>query len=354
MDAAAAIESLYQHLNTKPPMTDPGFWMGREFLTLMQIPFDPHVAAQIPPARSRAAHLSLADSRNRLPDYLLERLAWAADRPVHALQPAHWQKIESLDLSGSPVTTQALRRLHGVPRLAILNLRGCTHLTDTSGLATFRLLEHLIMEGCTGVRGKEAFKDIAELLSLQKLDLDDCTGLEETSFLAGLQQLLRLDLDGCTGLKDNGAFEGIRHLFNLEKLYLCGCTGFQNISVLQGLNKLQKLDLTNCTGLSDTEALKDAAFLPNLTELDVSGCTGLKSLESLAGKTQLKELDLSRCTGLQGEAAFQGLTKLPHLEILDLKGCTGLDEKPLRVLRQALPASCRILGPDGQLVERKN
>lgn len=199
-----------------------------------------------------------------------------------------------------------------------------------------------------------ALQGLADLDELHTLNLESCTGLNNTTGLKKLNQLKRLDLSECTGLIDPTAFHELIELPNLVQLALVRCTGLGHTSMLAGMQHLQKLWLSGCTGLKGAAAFQGLARLAGLQELYLNGCTGLEDTSVLAGLHQLEKLWLSACTGLRGAAAFQGLVGLVELQELSLRGCTGLEVGTLRALRKALPASCKIMGPDGEFVKRES
>jgi len=109
--------------------------------------------------------------------------------------------------------------------------------------------------------------------------------------------------------------------------------------------------LYQCSQLTSAD-LAALSGLDTLKTLVLDGCTGVEDTSMLAGLHQLQTLDLSNSTGLKGAAALQGLAGLAGLLNLLLRGCNGLDNTRLLALRQALPASCLIWGPNGRRVER--
>ncbi|MBK8041088.1 MAG: NACHT domain-containing protein [Verrucomicrobiaceae bacterium] len=161
----------------------------------------------------------------------------------------------------------------------------------------------------------------------------------------------RLDLTNCTSLT-SPALRGVSALQDLDVLLLSGCAELDDIQFVASLPRLRGLSLRNCTGLKGPTAFQGLIALGNLERLFLDNCTGLEDTCALSGLHQLERLDLNHCTELKGAAAFQGLFGLVGLKELYLDGCTGLDVETLQALRQALPASCAIWGPDGLEVKR--
>jgi KAP family P-loop domain len=157
-------------------------------------------------------------------------------------------------------------------------------------------------------------------------------------------------------LADSPVFSGllkpVLSALSLKVIDLTLCLDLEDCNALAGQRHLETLDLTGCRRLHGTASFQGISGLLSLKELYLSGCSGLKDCSSLTRLQQLETLSLSDCKGLQGTFALQGLFGLQGLKELRLIGCTGLGAETLRELRQLLPETCIIYGPDGDEVFR--
>jgi hypothetical protein len=177
------------------------------------------------------------------------------------------KQLETLSLSGNPITGEGLSKLRHFPRLKVLDLSRCE--IDDQALA-----------------------HVGALRQLRSLDISDTKvrgeGLEH---LSGLTGLVEIEI-GFEGSMTEASLQHLRHLPQIEKLHL------------------SDLAISDA-GIELLEAL------PNLTELDLGNSRLLKSgFERIGSLTKLQVLHLSEWSQ---EAELPEAARLaaacPHLKI---------------------------------------
>ncbi|CAN1326177.1 Disease resistance protein L6 [Linum perenne] len=103
-------------------------------------------------------------------------------------------KLVNLLLSGCSVTDgwKGWSELKVTPKLATLNIRGCTQLTELRGLGRLESLEELSMSGCKLIK---ELPNLSGLKNLRILDIRKCVQLKEVNGIEELESLQVFDAD---------------------------------------------------------------------------------------------------------------------------------------------------------------
>ncbi|TXG65978.1 hypothetical protein EZV62_007253 [Acer yangbiense] len=243
------------------------------------------------------------------------------------------------------------------PKLRLLNLSGCTRVTEIQGLSKSPLLESIDLEDCRslldfpqlaqhlknlcylhrrGCNSLRSFPSDIHFESLTSLDLSNCNNLTKFPQISG-NNITSFDLSG-TAITE--LHHSISHLNGLEKLFLGRCGNLETFpSGICNLTSLRHLDLSDCSrleilpeNLGNLKSLKylsvkrtaikelphSISHLNGLEELFLGGCENLETLPSgICNLTSLRHLDLSDCSRL--EILPENLGNLKSLEYLSAK-----------------------------------
>lgn len=176
----------------------------------------------------------------------------------------------------------------GCPKLRVLNLSYCKHITDRS-------MAHLAAHASTRI---------------ESLFLTRCTSITDAGFQSWAQyrfdKLTHLCLADCTYLSDNAVVALVNSAKNLTHLDLSFCCALSDTAtevVALGLSQLQELRLAFCgSAVSDASLESIALHLSDLEGLSVRGCVRVtgKGLEKiLRGCDLLEWIDVSQCRNLE-------------------------------------------------------
>lgn len=214
----------------------------------------------------------------------------------YAIAAAPLEAVASLDLSGSHLHSEGMRRLAGCERL---------------GLVRELLLDRAQISAHRGLGGLLRSPHLGSLTSLSLRDLDlDHLGAAALAEWPGLARLERLDLSG-------------NQRFNFAAV--------ARLTTSPSLAKLQTLLLDRC--LLDTpaaRALAECPHLGNLRDLSLSTWSNynrpqvLRSLLEAPWIGNLRRLCLPGVSLQEGDAAALADARLDRLEVLDLTGAYGM------------------------------
>jgi hypothetical protein len=227
--------------------------------------------------------------------------------------------LESLSVSWSSITTEQLQALlKHTPKLKTLNLNSCENL-DYNSLN---------------------FKEIA-LDSLESLDVSGSSITTEQlqALLKHTSKLKTLNLNSCEYLDYSSLkLEGVA-LDSLESLDVSwsSITTEQLQALLKHTPKLKTLTLSSCENLSNSSLKLEGVALGSLESLDVSGSSiTTEQLQALLKKTpNIKTLMLFSCENLDYNSLNLEEIALGSLELLDV-GESPITIEPLEsILQQA-------------------
>mmetsp|Transcript_13442 Transcript_13442/g.40656 ORF Transcript_13442/g.40656 Transcript_13442/m.40656 type:complete len:592 (+) Transcript_13442:190-1965(+) len=250
---------------------------------------------------------------------------------------------------GYPGVTDTWLTCFVAARLTVLDLGGCSQITDTGllRLAGQSALTCLILNKCSITDASAP--SIAGFQRLRNLSMRSCDGITHATIvrIGGLRELTHLNLEMC------GAISGLRHLQGLKKLEeldlgWCHSVGSDDVASLAALTRLTRLEIARTRannramgelaaltrlqrlGLAGT-SIKDAGLalltpLAALRDLSLDRCHRITDagLVHLAGATALEELTVA-FTGV-GDGALQHLSGLTALQTLDLDSCSASDQ----------------------------
>jgi F-box/leucine-rich repeat protein 7 len=177
----------------------------------------------------------------------------------------------------------------GCPKLTVLNLSYCKHITDRS-------MAHLAAHASD---------------RMQRLSLTRCTSITDAGFQSWAQhrfeKLTHLCLADCTYLSDHAvvalvnAAKGLTHL---DLSFCCALSDTATEVVALGLPRLRELRLAFCgSAVSDSSLESVALHLNDLEGISVRGCvrvTGKGTENVLKGCVSLNWIDVSQCRNLDG------------------------------------------------------
>lgn len=186
----------------------------------------------------------------------------------------------------------------GCPKLRILNLSYCKHITDRS-------MAHLAAHASN---------------RLESLSLTRCTSITDAGFQSWapfkFEKLWNLCLADCTYLSDNAIVALVNAAKNLTHLDLSFCCALSDTAtevVALGLPKLRELRLAFCgSAVSDASLESVAIHLSDLEGISVRGCVRVtgKGVESLLrGCGRLQWIDVSQCRNLEPWVCTGGVEK---------------------------------------------
>lgn len=272
---------------------------------------------------------------------------------------AKMPKLRNLVLLYGNFNDDAVLQLADVKTLRLLDLRGCSAVTDR-GLGVLKELPNLIVVklrctavtnlGVENVRGKklktfdiqdsQMFDDKAvEILlemadSLQELTIMRCIALsnEGVKKMTALKNVRRLNLRG-NSLGDSG-MAGLAGMRDLELVCLSETyVKDDGMKHLEGMDKIKTLDLWH-TKVGDA-GLDVIGKLTSLTSLSLMTTRVTDAgVKKLTGLTNLTHLNLNE-TSITNESV-ETLSQMKSLKTLCVKS-TMLTNKGIRELKEALP-----------------
>ncbi|KAL9125781.1 MAG: hypothetical protein Q9217_005071 [Psora testacea] len=186
----------------------------------------------------------------------------------------------------------------GCPRLRILTLSYCKHVTDRS-------MAHMAYHAAS---------------RLEQIDLTRCTTITDQGFQHWGQfqfsRLTKLCLADCTYLTDNAivyltnAAKGLR---DLDLSFCCALSDTATEVLALGCRHLRKLNLSFCgSAVSDSSLRSIGLHLLELNELSVRGCvrvTGIGVEAIVDGCHKLQYFDVSQCKNLKKWLDADGVRK---------------------------------------------
>ncbi|XP_074864992.1 uncharacterized protein LOC142020746 isoform X2 [Carettochelys insculpta] len=283
------------------------------------------------------------------------------------------------------------------PHLTLLDLTGCSELSDRAVLAVSRGLRSLrsLHLGKLPRLTDRAFQHVAELCSLRSLDVAECSLVSGSELVQACcsrdrqPRLTSLSLACCSLLQDRSVLSLARSLGgSLQALDLSSCCSISRASVwaisthlpqltvlrlawckevtdggllgteeagespsdaswsetegrprasLQALRQLQELDLTACSNLTDASVAKVIRF-PALRRLSLSLLPELTdaSLGAVARACpSLEQLSLSHCRKLTDQGFMEASSSLHRLQHLVVSGCSQLTSQTLTAIGRA-------------------
>ncbi|XP_019057126.1 PREDICTED: probable WRKY transcription factor 16 [Tarenaya hassleriana] len=289
------------------------------------------------------------------------------------LRLLHWENypLKSLPQKFNPENLVELNMSHSkikklwegtkdLRNLKMIRLSHSRQLTEFPRLSKALNLEHIDVEGCTGL--VKVSSSIQYLGKLVVLNLKGCSRLQTLPAMVNLKSLEVLNLSGCSELENIQDFSE-----NIREIYLSGTAIREVPSSIENLSKLAILDLENCKRLQHLPM--GVSYLKSLGTLKLSGCSnlvGLQNLDALYLRC-LQHLDATKTTTMEesshlfshhsaikeskldGSQFFQNSFALQfRSDTLDAHGCTSLESITWcfeRIPRQCLLSNCFALSP---------
>lgn len=182
--------------------------------------------------------------------------------------------------------------LQGLKYLRTLELYDCPNLHNLARVLDGKVLDRLVLSGCTNTKDFSALRSERSLRSMKALEVADCS-FSDTALLGRFEQLTYLYLDG-TEVKDLTPFPNMK---NLKWISLYG-TRVSNISPLSRLKQLQYLNISE----TQVRDLKPLSGLTTLGYLEIVG-TNVTDLSPIAG-LPLEHLSVSKSLEKQAKELF--------------------------------------------------
>nr|XP_028958169.1 disease resistance protein TAO1-like isoform X2 [Malus domestica] len=163
---------------------------------------------------------------------------------------------------------------------------------------------------------KELWKEEQILVNLQVIDLRGCSNLTEVPNLSGSLKIVQINLRYCRSLVEIPSY--FQHLHKLTHLDLSLCTSLKYLPEMPG--NIKYLDLQK----SGIKELPESVWSnENISYLNLRQCEDLKKLPS--SRCKLKNLDLDSCYGFENLPEI--LEPMEHLKSLSLMH-TAVKELP--------------------------
>ncbi|CAB1350632.1 unnamed protein product [Coregonus sp. 'balchen'] len=260
--------------------------------------------------------------------------------------------------------SQCGRRIHENCRnIEVLNLNGCTKITDSTCLSLSKFcckLRQLDLTSCVSVTNHslKALSDgcsILETLNLSWCDQITRDGIE--ALARGCNSLRGLFLRGCTQqITDDGLVTLCRGCHKLQILCVSGCSNITDASLTAlGLNcpRLKILEAARCSHVTDAgftvlarvtdnTLVQLAIHCPHLQALSLSHCElitddGIRALSSsVCGQERLTVVELDNCP-LITDGTLEHLKNCHRLERIELYDCQQVTRAGIKRIRAHLP-----------------
>ncbi|PWU03727.1 MAG: hypothetical protein C5B53_00090 [Candidatus Melainabacteria bacterium] len=239
---------------------------------------------------------------------------WINDTTLDKFLDNH-PNLQDLDVSGTRISGDSLKRIAGLHYLRRLDLNRCSQISDEE-IANF---------------AAKLNSDGLKVLSLSGTRASDQTLKSFANHAKNLRNLWSLDLSSTT-ISDNG-MEHLRQLPNIASLNLANTKiGDRAVNVLNKATNLNDLDLSN-TGITE-QGLKRLG-VGELTILNLQG-TDVTDVTSITAKKFPKLRSLSLQGTKVDDAQLQHLAEFKALESIDLRG-TRVTAQGIAALRQLKP-----------------
>lgn len=244
--------------------------------------------------------------------------------------------------------------------LVVLNLEGCTLLTDKTCISISRYfirLENLNIRNCTNISDEGFITLMRGCKYISELNISNLCRLHDDSLLAikqnlMLMKLLRIiDMSGCTGFTN----DAILSLFESNPNVLRNINLSYSPQIQLGISGLQRSNSSHITRLVlEGNHLSDSMMnwigkgCKNLLELQLSHCTGISSLSLFylfsTNNIRLKTLNLSNSDTVTNDT-LNAFTKISgeRLQILDLRNCSQVSSDSLIHLAPICPRLEKII-----------
>uniref|UniRef100_A0AAZ3RUP2 F-box domain-containing protein n=1 Tax=Oncorhynchus tshawytscha TaxID=74940 RepID=A0AAZ3RUP2_ONCTS len=295
---------------------------------------------------------------------------------VLALDGSNWQKIDlfnfQTDIEGR-VVENISKRCGGFLRQ--LSLRGCLSVGDAS-MKTFsqncRSIEVLNLNGCTKITDSTCLS-LSKFLVIGFFVL--CSLQLEDGALKPLQkhcpELTTINMQSCSQITDDGLVSLCRGCHKLQVLCISGCSNITDASLTAlGLNcprlkileaarcsqvtdagftvlarnchEMEKMDLEECILVTDNTLVQLAIHCPRLQALSLSHCElitddGIRALSSsVCGQERLTVVELDNCP-LITDVTLEHLKNCHRLERIELYDCQQVTRAGIKRIRAHLP-----------------
>ncbi|XP_019057328.1 PREDICTED: protein SUPPRESSOR OF npr1-1, CONSTITUTIVE 1 [Tarenaya hassleriana] len=235
-------------------------------------------------------NLCLPQGLESLPDEL--RLLHWENYPLKSLpQEFNPENLVELNLPHSEIEN-LWEGTKDLGKLKMIRLSHSRQLSKIPKLSKALNLEHIDVEGCTGL--VKVSSSIQYLGKLIVLNLKGCSRLQTLPAMVNLKSLEVLNLSGCSELENIQDFSE-----NIREIYLSGTAIREVPSSIENLSKLAILDLENCKRLQHLPM--GVSYLKSLGTLKLSGCSnlvGLQNLDALYLRC-LQHLDATKTTTME-------------------------------------------------------
>ena len=212
--------------------------------------------------------------------------------------------------------------IFGAEKLTFLSLKDCINLTNFPPEINIKVLEVLILSGCSKLKKIPEFSGNTSILL--ELYLNDTSISSLPSSVASLDHLTVLSLTNCKSLINiSNAWDKMTSLRTLD---LWGCSKLVNRKRKRGDVKTAELDVRRSARRTDDG---DNIFRKIFLWLWKAPRSGIFGIPSLAGLYSLTSLNLSDC---KLEEVPEGIECLVSLEFLCLSG-NNFSRLPTRISR---------------------
>ncbi|CAI0421116.1 unnamed protein product [Linum tenue] len=178
---------------------------------------------------------------------------------LQTLKLTNFQALETLLLRLSSLSKVRLKLndcasivrlpdLSALKNLTLLNISGCTQLTEVTGLESLESLQVLAMSRCKSV---SKLPDLSILEYLRYLNISKCTQLKEVIGVERLEWLELLAMSQCKSIKQLPDLSGLKYLKHLDIRQCRRLTEIKGLQELKSLEVLGVHDPISAPGLMD-------------------------------------------------------------------------------------------------------
>jgi len=264
-----------------------------------------------------------------------------------------YRNVSWLSLEFNPrLTDDSLRYVCAFPKLTVLNLNGCSGLTDNCLriLSSSSIMLTSLQLYCNVAIANKGLAYLSEWQMAPHLTHLNLSGQQRITdgvmilLVKVCRQLRILDLTRLILLSDRSAIEIGLNCAHLRSLKLYGVSKMTDRAVFafaQGCHELEEVDFCGWSQLTDNGISSLATQALKLRSINLTWCihisdTGIEAIATHL-RHSLTHLSIHGLTKVTDRCVVQLSKCCPHVQVLDLNGCKNISIRSFQALQNLFP-----------------